>query len=298
MRWFWGLLLAVVGLIFLGQNFNFWGSQQIDQITLFWPLILVLFGIALMTKKSKFNWLIIIVSFIITTLFLYFATLNENSPFKINNEKIFQNSPETYNFSKDLSNEIKNAKVIINTGAVELNLKENSDFLIKGDLASSYSKPSLNTSFFGETATVNLKNDKFKKSVRGKNIFNVELSNKIPIDLIINAGASSINLDLSKINLNDLDLNTGASSMNITLGKVTNDAKLNIDTGASSVNIKAPKSLGIRVITKTGLTSKNFNGYTKIDNQTFESPDYNLATEKITLTISAGASSISIDTMQ
>ena len=288
MKWFWGLLILVIGLIILGQNFNVWGFDNFDQLSKFWPLILILFGITLMVRHIRFNWLIILISFIAAIALIYFVSLNA-SDFKVNKDN------QTYDFSQNLPSEVKKAKIIINTGAVELNIKDNGNQLINGNLVSNYNQPDISTTISGDTATVILKSTKINNSVWGKNILNIEITDKIPIDLIINAGAASMNLDFSKISLSNLDVNSGASSMNITLGEVINGSNISIETGASSVTIKTPKELGVKIIAKTGLTGKNFEGYNKIDNQTYLSPNFDQTNTKITLTISAGASSINVE---
>jgi hypothetical protein len=78
MRWFWGLLILSLGVVFLAQNIGLWGTVSNAQIVQFWPLMLILFGISLIAKNLRFGWIIIIVSFVLAIMFIHFTLINQS----------------------------------------------------------------------------------------------------------------------------------------------------------------------------------------------------------------------------
>lgn len=79
MRWFWGLLIVSIGLLILVQNLGFIHNVSTAQLVQFWPLILILFGISLIVKHLKFGWVLVLISFVIAYLFIYYMIVNSHN---------------------------------------------------------------------------------------------------------------------------------------------------------------------------------------------------------------------------
>ena len=291
MRWFWGLLIAIIGVIFLGQSLNFWGVNQIADLGQFWPLLLILLGIALLVRHLRFGWIIILLSFILALVFIYFASFSTKPVF---NRVIRRHKLESFNFSNNLPENSTKARIIIETGAINLHLSSGSDKLIDGSLKSRYAEPDLTLSEDNNIVTATLKTTKNIGFICGSNSLDVKITNKIPVELVVNSGASSLNLEASEINLESLEINAGASSINLKIGNLTNNAVLNIKSGASSINIDLPNTVGFEIITKSGFSSKEIKDFNQIDNNTFRSKNFDNAPIKAKLNIDAGASSINV----
>ncbi len=73
MRWFWGLLILSIGVIFLGQNLGLWSNVSAADLLRFWPLILVLFGFTLIVKHLKFGWIIILIAYVAALYLIYYS---------------------------------------------------------------------------------------------------------------------------------------------------------------------------------------------------------------------------------
>lgn len=291
MRWFWGLLIAIIGVIFLGLNLNFWGTNQIADLIQFWPLLLVLLGIALLARHLRFGWIIILASFILALVFIYYASFSTKPAF---NKVIRRHKLESFNFSNDLPENSARARIIIETGAIDLHLSSSSDKLIAGTLKSRYAEPDLVLSQENDLVIATLKTTKNIGFIWGSNTLDVKITNKIPIELIINSGASSLNLDISEITLAGLDINAGASSINLKIGKVLNNSVFNIKSGASSINVDLPNNIGFEIIAKSGLSNKEIKDFDQIDSNNFKSKNFDTAEIRAKLNIDAGASSIKV----
>ena len=78
-----------------------------------------------------------------------------------------------------------------------------------------------------------------------ENKWDLKLNNDIPIELIVNSGASKSNLDLKGLNLSGLEVNAGVGDMTIDLGgkwKESFDASLHMGVGKSKIIL--PKTSG------------------------------------------------------
>lgn len=292
MRVFWGLLILTFGLIFLGLSFNLWGASQIEELAQFWPLLLILFGISIIVRHLKFGWLIVLLSFLAAILFVYFFSFVPGT----SKSNIFNQKIETYNFSSDLPQDVKQAKIIIDTGAVSLNASKTSDKLIEGSLESRYFQPELDVTSENGTVTAHLKTIRFG-GWWGKNNLTLQITDKIPVEVVINSGASSINLDLTNISISNLEVNAGASSIDVKIGNIQNNAKVSISAGASTIDLQIPKDYGVKLISKTGLSSKSYEGFTQIEKDAYQNENYNKDdVNKLEVNLDAGVSSIKLET--
>lgn len=287
MRWFWGILIIVIGILILGQNFSWWNNINFIQ---YWPLLLIIFGIALMVKNLSYGPIIIILSFLLAIGLIVSGVL----PKTIKNTSV----SVANTFFADLPNGVDKGGLNVETGAVKLNIDSGTDKFIEGSLESSIFEPSLITSQNGNTISADLKTttkEDWLNWSRGKNNLDIKLTDKVPVDLSINAGASDIQMDLEKIKLSSLILKSGASSIDLKIGdNVESDANLSIKAGASNIKISVPKDLGVKATITSGLSSKDLSGFNKLSDSNYESDNYSTASKKINLSIDAGVSSIEI----
>ncbi|MCL5407303.1 MAG: toast rack family protein [Patescibacteria group bacterium] len=295
MKWFWGLLIIAIGLIILSINFNLLSSSQVNQLVNFWPIILILFGVSLIFRPWRFGWVIILSVFIFSFLFIYEAVIRGLNimPQSVKNTEI-----KTSAINVDLPSTAKKVQINLKTGAVSLNLKGDSDKLVSGRMQSNFLEPKISTSTVNDVVILDISTDRFNSSFWGanwgtKNTLDLALTNNIPIELNIDAGASSMDLNFSNVVISKLEIKAGASAIKLALGEKIEDKTLvKIDAGASSVEIKTPNSVGVQINTNTGLSSKDFKDYTKISDNIYQSKDYQNTIKKIEIELKAGASSI------
>lgn len=297
MRLFFGLLLLGLGLVFLGNNLGWWTETDFSRLGQYWPLLLILYGIAVIVRHWKLGWIIILVTFFALSAIVYNSILTPTSFLNLANK---DETPTTTPLSAEITKDITKAELKMKTGIIKLKLTGDSPKLVSGTLQSNLVKPSLKVVKSGGIATVTLETQKdwhfwCCNWWKGVNELELALSNQIPWQIDLESGASTLELDLTKLTLDDLQLSTGASSTQLKLGdKLKNGANYNIESGASSILIQIPKLIGVLLNTDSGLSSKNFVGFTQLDSGSYQSNNYEAATIKITLSIEAGVSALNV----
>jgi len=113
-------------------------------------------------------------------------------------------------------------------------------------------------------------------------------------DVNVDAGAAETNFDLSKFKIRKVRLEGGAATFNLKLGQPVAFTKVEVETGMADVNISIPKNVACRITKDTGLSSSNFEGFTKKDDDSYETPGYDNAKNKMQISIDAGLSSFKV----
>jgi hypothetical protein len=107
----------------------------------------------------------------------------------------------------------------------------------------------------------------------------------IPVGMTLYLGAGDFDVDLSDVMLTNATIHIGASDLTLALPKPTGNVPVTISTGASSVELHIPAGVAYRVRVTGGV-----NSIAGVQ----ESADYASASDRLSITISAGASSITI----
>lgn len=299
-RFFWGLALVLIGLIFLLVNYNILSPSVFSQIWKLWPLLIVVVGFSVLTKgTSRIVGIIIsIVIFLIVLAGAFFAIV---PTVQCTNRSCVGtgSSTSTTIISEPIQDGTKSAQVTLEMGAAELRVAGSSNLLAEGEIVSNTVKANVNRSTESGIDKLNISSDFSNgrfwfRSL--KNSWDIKLNKEIPLDLVIKNGAVDAEVDLRQTNLQSLSIQGGASSFDITLPDKIGTARAEISAGASSFDIRVPKNTALSINAETGLSSNNFEkiGLEKSGNN-YTSENYNSSTKKIDLVIKAGASSISIN---
>jgi hypothetical protein len=129
----------------------------------------------------------------------------------------------------------------------------------------------------------------------------VHIASDVPTSFEMNAGAGEFDIDLSDVRVTDARVNAGASSTRLVLPKPSGDVRFTVNGGASSIAITVPDGVDVRIRTTGGLLSLRSDnmrvgqggaGGCLACGNSVQTSGYDTASDRITLTISAGASSI------
>ena len=296
---FWPLLLIALGLIFLLQNFGFISGVSWLAVASLWPLLLVLIGLDIaFARRWPLPTLAVEVAVIAAGLALVAYSPNM--------------SPGVFVFG-DGGGGGETDVALPRGDATQLSLTLNGgathSYHVSGgatQLVEAHSaNPDLRLRVSGASGRPDVRLDQassgFFRPVSAGDI-QIRLANDVPISLTINVGAGDFDVDLSDVRVTDVKVNVGASSMNFVLPKPSGDVTIRMNGGASNIAIVVPDGVEARVGTTGGLLSLRSDnprlGTTGSAGGVFaggtfvETSGYTGAHDRVTLTISAGASSI------
>ena len=91
---------------------------------------------------------------------------------------------------------------------------------------------------------------------------------------------------------------TGGGNVTIEIGSgTTGNNTVDASSGAGNVVVRVPRGIAARVHARTGLGKTIVDSrFSKIDSNTYQSPDYDGAANKVVITAHSGAGNVSIDT--
>ncbi|MGB2787213.1 MAG: hypothetical protein WBB94_02415, partial [Candidatus Saccharimonadaceae bacterium] len=196
------------------------------------------------------------------------------------------------------SSTVKSLDVSVKAGAAELILSSDANQKdVKAVFESTHMTLRSTNDIRGETRYVVLESQSDRQLWLGsiRNKLSLDLNQKLPLTLRVDAGASSINGDLSETKLSNLTIKAGASSIDLKFGTLQNKQEISIDSGASSVKLRVPSDAGVRVYSEGGLNSINFDSIDKKSDGLYESAGFDAATTQLTIRAKLGASSFEID---
>jgi hypothetical protein len=326
---FWPIVLLGVGAVWLLSNLGYIQSIDLGFLVRLWPVLLIIIGLDILFGRIA-PWLSALLGLAVIAgliaVFIYAPSLGLSRPAELNSEK--------------LSEPIGNATAAIvdlrlSLESVDVTTLPSSENLIEADLR-----------HFGE-AYLNVSGESQKKVVLGSEshtsgnnwftwpslgtgwntdqYWKIGLTDRIPLDLSVDASLGSSDLDLRDIQLTDLnvnvsmgsmdiflpqsadaydvDINGSAGSMEVTLPESTN-ITLHLDGSAGSSTFMLPPGCDLRIeVLDGGLGSVNLpddmirvSGSGDTQEGAWESATYNTAAKKILIIIShVGPGSINFD---
>lgn len=283
-------LLIILGAIFLLNNFGVLPWSIWTNLWKFWPVILILIGIEYLIGQSvslRTTIILILLIFLIPVI----VAIN---PFTKN-----PLATEELAISEDLGSLTK-AKIIIDLPATNLNITSSTSLakLVEGKI--SYSKAAEKPNISNEES---LGQAVFKISqpmVSGlpiissiRNDTNLLLTQQIPLEILINTGASKGRLDLSKLRVDYLEINSQASDLNITFGNLYS-SRARIKTSASTLSIKIPKEIAARVKINSKVKSLSISDRFIKKGGEYKTEDFDKAFIRLDIEIDSIAGSITI----
>jgi hypothetical protein len=307
---FWGIFLVFIGGIFLLENFDIIDFNW-SYIWNFWPVILILIGVNILFKNSKSQIGIIITAAItvITLGLLTYKGLEKhqtsqnkwnwfNSDEENNNtDSSNMNSDATY--SEEFNAKYQFATLNIKGGASKFEIKSASDKLFEASLNQTNSRYYLKKTESDSVVTLNFnsKGNGSEYSFNGDDFNEIKMMlNVQPVwDINLTMGAGEIDFNLMDYKLKSISLKGGAAAFKVKIGDLFNDVNLSAETGLAEIVIMVPETSGCRIKTATGLSSKDFKGFKKMKDGSFETSNYNTATNKINISLKGGLSDFNVD---
>ncbi|MGE5590057.1 MAG: LiaI-LiaF-like domain-containing protein [Bacillota bacterium] len=254
-----GLLLITLGVVFLLINLGMLPWTFWLDLGYWWPVLLVVLGLGVLVRgRVPFSFVLLVTLLVVLALSLTGWGTSLQTRFTTSGP--VTRFVESYALPAGTSS----ARVEVNAGAVNLNLDGAASGLADVDLTHPTAwGAGLNVrSDSGSSGRVTFRIEQsgwsgFAAPGTGTRINNwtVHLTNQVPVDLRVNAGAVKGELDLSQIRLKALDLNGGAGDVRVRFGRPEGKVPVSVDAAASHVVLAVPSGVPVRVETKGVLGS-------------------------------------------
>jgi len=258
---YWGLLLLLVGALLLLQNFGYLDFLGVSVWQLLWPIALIGLGVWVLVGSRR-------------------GTSWDTEYLDVGIEDISQ------------------ADIHIDFGAGELKVGPGTE--TSSLLAGSFDGVDKTVRRDGALAKVRLSSPSvvftpLQWGVTLKRVWDVHLTDRIPITVAVKSGACDARLDLERLKVTALHIDSGASSTAVTLPANAGYTEVRGSSGAASVSIRVPQGVAARIHTSGALAS------TSVDQRRFPrsgsdyiSPDYETAPNKVDIRLDMGVGSIDI----
>jgi hypothetical protein len=155
--------------------------------------------------------------------------------------------------------------VNLNMGAGELRVTDGAQKLLRGDFAYNMPewKPEVRYTNVGGKGTLNIKQPGSSHTYVGntKYRWDLQLNNKVPMDLQVHFGAGEARLDLGSLQLRGVDVNMGVGHLDMDLrGTVKHSYNVTIHGGVGQATVRLPVDAGIFAEAHGGIGSINVRG--------------------------------------
>ena len=286
------VILIVAGVLVFAANLGWlaWGSLW--SVLDLWPVLLIAIGADLLTA-GRFRWIIVVLTIIVFALAMtgrvpWLGTGSVTGTAEVHEVEIPLGDADR-------------ADVVIRVGVSELSVSSGDEDLIEGTV-----RTGPNESFTqevdrqGDTAVVVLASEQRGiGNIRG-NVdrgWDLELAEDVPMDLSISTGVGRSRLDLREMILSGLRVDAGVGEMTATLPEPREGSySASFDTGVGATTVRVPDDVPVRIAIDRGLGAVTARGgFESLGGDVYESPDYDDADERITITIDGGVGAITIE---
>ena len=297
----WGFILVLIGVLFILKNLDIiyfsWYS-----LWKLWPLVLVMIGVTILPVKDGIKVALAIIVLIAAAFFLvYYPDFgHRNNDTSISNSQDNNSSNDTEEIDQRIfeayDSTITEANLTFDAAAGDFTINQSTDDLFEFEKDGNLGRYTYSIKELGPKREISIELEK-------GHIINADLKNKVTIklnpnpdwDVKVDVGAANIELDLASFKIRKLNIDGGASSINLRLGTLQPESKIKINSGASSITIKVPREFACEVNTSTVLSSKDLEGFNKVGNGTYVTPDFSEKAKNIVIDVEAAVSSLTVE---
>src|SRR5690606_23761889 len=186
----------------------------------------------------------------------------------------------------------------IKGGAVEYEIEGLTDDLFHAEATSTIGAHQLETITNGSDANLTFSmrdTEKGNWNIRGDENWAKISLNRNPIWRIsLDMGAGTAEFDLTKYKIASLNFNGGAASFEAKLGMPLDETTITAESGVASVEIEIPRAAACKIVIKSGLSSRDFPGFTKQEDGSYTTQGYETASNRFVINLKGGLSSFAV----
>ena len=124
-------------------------------------------------------------------------------------------------------------------------------------------------------------------------VWDLGLSRDIPLALHVSLGAGRSYVDLSRLNVTRLTMDCGVGEVHLTLPR-QGSLSAHVDGGVGEIVITIPSGMAARIAVDRGLGGRDVSGDYIQSGDSYVSPDYDTATNRVSLNVNGGIGKVTI----
>lgn len=126
--------------------------------------------------------------------------------------------------------------------------------------------------------------------------WNIHLNRAVPSGIKAHSNGGNIKLDLTGMPVSHVSAVTGGGNVEVTLPDPEAAIRLTAKSGAGNVIVKVPAGIAAKIQATTGLGKLILSPrFSKIENNSYQSADYDRSDKKVEMTISSGAGNVVVE---
>ena len=289
-RVFWGAFFVFTGALLLLVRFDVI-DLRLAHLWRYWPVVLVLWGIALLVGKRQVKLVIIA----LMGLALGVLVVSAFTPPWFPDEPREITGLQTQDFVQPWSGKAARASFRFSSGAGTFTLRDTTADLFSAKTQSNVGAYAMDFATREGEEDVDLSLESRHHRFMFGNVTNwAELKlNPIPRwNIKFGVGAARVDVDLSMFDVGRLDIEAGAADVRVKLGDLSENTSVLIHCGVSSVTIEVPETAGCDISVNAPLSSKSFREFQKVGSGSYRTDNFDEAAHKIYVTLEAGVSSL------
>jgi hypothetical protein len=284
------IILIAIGVLVLLGNLNWMSWSSIGNVLNLWPVALLALGVDMLTR-GRYRTAVVIGALVAGGL-LYAADRGGTG---------FGSSAGAENHVVEHAlDSARDAQVSIETGVSTLRIGSlgGGSALVRGTVDTARGETLVDDYYrSGGTAVLRLRSEQ-RPNVRvfggDRRVWDLGFNDAVPMTLDISTGVGQAQLDLKDLRVSDLRVNAGVGEVRATLpsqGRLEAAFK----AGVGETHVSIPQSMAARVVVNTGLGRVNVSGDFNKNGDTYTSPGYDSATDRVDLHIDGGLGQITVD---
>lgn len=282
------LLLIGLGVAFLAANLGYLPPVSLRAVLSLWPLVLVLVGLEILLAKRE-PLLALATQILVIVVGIALVAAQPGGLFL---------EPGTLTSSETVARDGATALALeVNGGAGDFSVSGGSTALV--DARSTGGEMRVRTERLGDgRVSVDIEPDHDVSFVpfSGRSVdIDVRVAGDVPVDLQVQAGAGDIRVDLSGMRVTAASVEAGAGDIVVVLPTPRGDVPVRIQSGAADITVDVPDGVEARVVVTGGAVSTDStDGRLRVEDGRAQTGGYATATDRVTVTVEAGAASVHI----
>lgn len=295
-----GLIVIFIGVFILLDNLDILNFSW-SAVIYFWPVLVILAGVNLLLPKRMEGQVLSIMATVIVLLFFAYQGLKSSRHSWMSTSRLenIVKGDELSLLSREYDQSVNEAELTISGGAVEYTLVESTDKLIDIEGHSSISSFSLSSNIYGDNAKLDFTqkgNATIKnKELRAESKATIRLNANPVWDIKLEIGAGTARFDLTPFKVRNLTIEGGVSAIKVKIGMPGEETtKVDFEGGVSSLDIEVPLEAGCIIHAESALSSLSFPGFSKQEDGSYRSDNFEGAHKKVEIKLENGLSSIKV----